>query len=349
MKKTLTINLGGIVFHIDEDAYALLDKYLSTLRIYFSREEGTDEIMSDFETRVSELFNERLKAGFQVITIEHVEEIIRQMGRPEEIFDEDEKQESTKKSRPAPSTGKVRKRLMRNMDDHVLGGVASGLAAYFGCDVTAMRLLLIVLMILPIPLPVVLIYIILWLVTPAAKTAADKLIMRGESVNLENLGKTVTDSFDRVNDYINSGKPRTALQKTGDFIVSFVGVLLKIGVFLLAIVMIPVLLVTVVALLITVIALIVVGIDSPLFSHNIDLMHRLPEYVLITGSISGIMLIGVPLVALTHAFFGSFMKLKPLSAGVKWTLLILWVIALIVGIVAGCMIIGSDAFCWMGI
>ena len=89
MKKTLTVNLGGTVFHIDEDAYQLLDKYLSNLRIHFVKEEGTDEIMNDFEMRISELLSERIRLGFSVITIEHIEEVIKRMGRPEEIFDED--------------------------------------------------------------------------------------------------------------------------------------------------------------------------------------------------------------------------------------------------------------------
>ena len=64
MKKTLTVNLGGTVFHIDEDAYQLLDKYLSNLRIHFRKEEGSDEIMDDFEMRISELLNERVRLGY---------------------------------------------------------------------------------------------------------------------------------------------------------------------------------------------------------------------------------------------------------------------------------------------
>ena len=87
MKKTLTVNLGGTVFHIDEDAYQLLDKYLSNLRIHFREEEGSDEIMDDFEARISELLGERVRLGYEVITIEQVEEIIKRMGKPEEIFE----------------------------------------------------------------------------------------------------------------------------------------------------------------------------------------------------------------------------------------------------------------------
>lgn len=89
MKKTLTINLGGSVFHIDEDAYQLLDKYLSNLRIHFKKEEGSDEIMNDFELRISELFSERIRLGYQVISIDLVEEVIKRMGKPEEIFERD--------------------------------------------------------------------------------------------------------------------------------------------------------------------------------------------------------------------------------------------------------------------
>ncbi|MDL2310319.1 PspC family transcriptional regulator, partial [Parabacteroides sp. OttesenSCG-928-B22] len=72
MKKTLTVNLGGTVFHIDEDAYQLLEKYLSNLRIHFQKEEGSDEIMNDFEQRISELLSDRIRLGYEVITLEHV-------------------------------------------------------------------------------------------------------------------------------------------------------------------------------------------------------------------------------------------------------------------------------------
>ena len=76
MKKTLTVNLGGTVYHIDEDAYKLLDTYLSNLRIHFCREEGAEEIVHDMELRISELFTDRLRDGKQVITIEDPVEIV---------------------------------------------------------------------------------------------------------------------------------------------------------------------------------------------------------------------------------------------------------------------------------
>ena len=115
MKKTFNINLGGIVFHIDEDAYELLDNYLSNLRIHFSKEEGAEEIVHDMELRISELFSERLNDKNQVITLADVEEIIAQMGKPEEFADD-----TTQDNNEYTDEKKGVKRLFRNPDNKVL-------------------------------------------------------------------------------------------------------------------------------------------------------------------------------------------------------------------------------------
>ncbi len=149
MKKTLTVNLGGTVYHIDEDAYKLLDTYLSNLRIHFRREEGAEEIVHDMELRISELFTDRLNGGKQVITIEDVEEIIAQVGKPEDLGDEagsgEESSKGTKTGNTYSQTAKGPRRLFRDSDNKVLGGVASGLAAYFGWDPTWVRIVFLIL------------------------------------------------------------------------------------------------------------------------------------------------------------------------------------------------------------
>jgi len=122
MKKTYNINLGGIVFHIDEDAYDLLDKYLSNLRIHFSKEEGAEEIVHDMELRISELFSERLNEKKQVITLTDVEEIIAQMGKPEE-FSEDTTQDTNEYIKEE----KTPKRLFRDPDNKSSVEYARGL------------------------------------------------------------------------------------------------------------------------------------------------------------------------------------------------------------------------------
>lgn len=130
MKKTFNINLGGIVYHIDEDAYELLDNYLTNLRIHFDKEDGREEIVHDMELRISELFTERLSERRQVISLTDVEEIISQMGKPEELSEPSSEEESQQSSSDTHETKGV-KRLFRNPDNKVVGGVCSGIAAYF--------------------------------------------------------------------------------------------------------------------------------------------------------------------------------------------------------------------------
>ena len=207
MKKTLTVNLGGTVFNIDDDAYCLLDNYLMNLKQHFSKSEGADEIVDDIERRISELFSEKVDAGLQVITLADVEEVISRMGKPEEMDNEDDgnRQESgndgygpgawSREEEPQ----KVRRRLFRNPDDKMLGGLCGGLAAYLGWDVTLIRLVLFITMIFGCG-ALIPIYIICWLIVPEARTAAEKLSMYGEAVTVENIGKTVTGGFEKVTD-----------------------------------------------------------------------------------------------------------------------------------------------------
>lgn len=239
MKKTLTVNLGGTVYHIDEDAYKLLDTYLSNLRIHFCREEGAEEIVHDMELRISELFTDRLRDGKQVITIEDVEEIIAQMGKPEDLGDEaDGGGETSKDGSTYSQTAKGPRRLFRDSDNKVLGGVASGLAAYFGWDPTWVR---IIFLILGISLKgFVIAYIIAWIVIPLARTVPEKLAMRGAKINVENIGRTVTDNFEKVNEYVHSGKPHSALQRIGEGIVGVAGALIKFILIVLAICCAPI-------------------------------------------------------------------------------------------------------------
>ena len=335
MKKTLTVNLGGTVFHIDEDAYQLLDKYLSNLRIHFRKEEGSEEIMNDFEMRISELFGERVRLGHEVITIEHVEEVINRMGKPEEIFEEEkeEEKETTGKRVYQEQVISGKKKLMRDP------GVAAGIAAYMGWDATAVRLAMILLLFIPFVHWMALLYIILWLVMPLAKTAADRLIMRGKSVTLETIGQTVTDGFEKVsnnvNDYISSDKPRSFFQKIADLFVTVFGFLLKFRAVLAGIILLPPLLLVVFILFVITVALIGggAGILYQLSPFGMDLYNGVPVYIAVIGCIGIILLIGIPAIALLFAIFGQLFNLKPLPNPAKWTLLAIWVLALI-----GCII-----------
>ena len=338
MKKTYNINLGGIVFHIDEDAYDLLDKYLSNLRIHFSKEEGAEEIVHDMELRISELFSERLNEKKQVITLTDVEEIIAQMGKPEE-FSEDTTQDTNEYIKEE----KTPKRLFRDPDNKVIGGVCSGIAAYLGWDVTAVRIIFIALA-LPFILNgslilngVVIAYIIAWIIIPEANTAAEKLSMKGMQVNVENIGKTVTDGFEKVNNFVKSEKPRSFLQKVGEAIVGVVGFLIKCILVIAAICFTPVLFVVLIVFVSLLAA--ATGAISAVPTLLYEMMPRvdwtivnLSPFTTSLMSISGIMVIGIPIVGFIHFLMSTFGGWKPMPFATRVVLIILWLIALGVGL-----------------
>lgn len=335
MKKTLTVNLGGTVFHIDEDAYRLLDNYLGNLKLHFSRQAGVDEIVNDIELRISELFSEKLAGGSQVITLTDVEEVIKRMGRPEEMeTDADDRataadtHEDTASSHASP-----RRRLYRHPDDKILGGVIGGLSAYLGWDSTWFRLIFVFCTIFgfKILLPL---YIIFWIVVPEARTAAERLSMRGEAVTVENIGKTVTDGFDTlagsVNDSLKSGKPRTVLQN----LLVGVGWFLKVCLVIVVIICSPVLFVlgiVFVALLFAAIA-VAIGGGAELMAMFPDVNFIWPASPLaaIVLYIAGILAVSIPLVALLFAIFRPMLHWQPMTSGLKWTLLTLWIVSVVV-------------------
>ena len=127
MKKTLTVNLGGTVYHIDDDAYRLLDNYLSNLKHYFRKQEGAEEIINDIEMRIAELFAEKVAAGKQVITVQDVEEVIARVGKPEDFGITEDDAESNKRTEQSSSASQTytrtagSRRLFRDPDSKLLG------------------------------------------------------------------------------------------------------------------------------------------------------------------------------------------------------------------------------------
>jgi phage shock protein PspC (stress-responsive transcriptional regulator) len=329
MKKTLTVNLGGTVFHIDEDAYRLLDNYLSNLKLHFRKQEGADEIINDIENRISELFGEKVNNGIQVITIIHVEEVIKRMGYPEELAGENEGNKNSKTTR---------QRLYRDPDNKMLGGVISGLAAYLNWDITLLRLIFIVILFISFGTST-LVYIICWLIIPEAKTAAEKLNMHGEEVTIENIGRTVTDGFEKVtqgvNNYMRSGKSRTLLQKLADFTVTVVGLCLKVCLILFAIICSPALFALIVVLIALTIAAVAVAVGGGAWLYQMlpsvdwSLFPASPLLTVVAGMAS-VILVGVPLISILHAVLKQVFNWQPMSAGLKWTLFVLWIVGLVI-------------------
>lgn len=198
MNKTVNINLGGFFFHIDEDAYQKLNRYFDAIRRSLSNSTGCEEIMKDIEMRIAELISEKHASDKQVINSREIDEIIAVMGQPEDYRIEDEPQTT--------ATAYVRKskKLYRDTDKGMLGGVCSGLGHYFGVDVVWFRVLFLVLLfgfgtgILA--------YLILWIAIPAAVTTAEKLEMTGEPVTISNIERKVREEFDNVANRFRTGE-----------------------------------------------------------------------------------------------------------------------------------------------
>ncbi len=195
MKKTISINLGGRVFQIDEDAYEVLKNYLNNLEIHFSNNEEKQEIISDIESRIAEDFSNQ-KFG-ELVNESMVTNIIERIGSVEDIAGTETKNSSTHFT--SSNTTELPRRFFRNTDDAILGGVASGIAAYFGIDPLIPRVLFVIFALTGGFS--ILIYIVLWIIMPEAKTAEDKAQMHGKAFtikDIENLareGKYKAENF----------------------------------------------------------------------------------------------------------------------------------------------------------
>ncbi|WP_303178518.1 PspC domain-containing protein [uncultured Butyricimonas sp.] len=190
MKKTYTINLSGKIFHIDDDALDKLQTYINTLKTHYSREEDGNEIMEDIENRIGELFTEYLKGQYrEVVTIDDVEQVIATMGAPNDIIDEDEEPQK-------PATPKQTKKLYRDPDNRVFGGVAGGMAAYWGISPLLLRVCFIIMTFYYGIFFIV--YIILWIAVPKAKTSKQKLEMKGEDINVSNIERSIKEEYQEV-------------------------------------------------------------------------------------------------------------------------------------------------------
>lgn len=218
MNKTVIINVGGIVFHVEENAYNTLLVYLEELKGHFNATDGGHEIIADIENRMAEMFTEILKkSGKEVITDIDVEEVTRAIGSPSDFDQEFDDEEVETKN--------TNRRLFRNKDGQVLGGVCGGLAAYFNTEVIWIRLAFVLGTL--IFGSAVYLYIILWAIIPSAKTRVEKLQMKGEKINLENLKKSAAEDFDHIKTNVNKGmkKGSSYFGQFGDFIANILQLL----------------------------------------------------------------------------------------------------------------------------
>lgn len=234
MNKTVNINLGGFFFHIDEDAYQKLGRYFEAIKKSLSVE-ARDEIMSDIESRISELFSEKLDHSKQVLSLKDVDDVIAIMGQPEDYKIEGE--EATQANYNYTSSNYTKK-LYRDKDTGIVAGVCSGLGHYFGIDKVWIRIILVLLVFAGFGTGI-LAYIVLWAVTPEAVTTSEKLEMTGEPITISNIEKKVKEEFENVSERIKNtnyaqmgNQVKSGAQKVGsslgDIIVSLMNVFAKV-------------------------------------------------------------------------------------------------------------------------
>ncbi|MCX6258228.1 MAG: PspC domain-containing protein [Bacteroidia bacterium] len=212
MKKTVNINISGIVFHIDEDAYEMLQTYLHSLSQRYSGSESGNEIISDIESRIAELFREKTTGSKEVITIDDTREVISILGSPEE-FDTGDNNHSAGQEQSQEYYGD--KRLYRDPDNRVFGGVCGGLGHYFNIDPVILRVLFVILFFAFGTS--FLIYLVLWIAIPSARSTAQKLEMRGKRINVSNIEQSIKDEFHEVKNSFKNFRKSDSYKKGYDF------------------------------------------------------------------------------------------------------------------------------------
>jgi phage shock protein PspC (stress-responsive transcriptional regulator) len=201
MNKTVNINLANTLFHIDDEAYNKLRRYLESIKRSFSGTVGSDEIIADIEARVAELFLEKMENDRQVITQKEVDAVITIMGQPEDyMVDEDIFEDQPKASQP--KSERKTKKLYRDLDQKYIGGVCSGLEYYLGFDALWIRLIFILLAVFTGFGFIA--YILLWILVPEASSTSQKLDMTGKPINISNIERKVKEGFDDVSDAVKS-------------------------------------------------------------------------------------------------------------------------------------------------
>lgn len=227
MDKTISISLGGFSFIIDDPAYEKLKNYLNDIRLSLKGMEGTDEIMADVEVRIAEIFKERLGVR-EVVNELDVDHIVSVMGQPEQYVDEEvEETDSTSQNQAhsgfSSSSEQVKRKLYRDPDNKVVGGVLAGLAHYLGVDTWMTRVGWIVLLFADIPITgtsfTVVSYLILWMALPLAQTATQKYEMFGQAGNFESIKK---------NAGVAAGEMRNIAGKTSDSFGDFLRIVGKL-------------------------------------------------------------------------------------------------------------------------
>jgi phage shock protein PspC (stress-responsive transcriptional regulator) len=331
MNKTLSVNIGGIVFHIEELAYDKLNRYLESIKGYFTTSDGRDEIMQDIEGRLGEMFQERLTAGKQVIIEADVEHVITLMGKPEQFAGAAD--ENAASAEDAASSGRERRshrRLYRDPDDRVVGGVCSGFSHYLGIDPIWLRLAFAVAFFAFGS--GLLLYIILMIIMPKAKTTAEKLEMKGEKVNLSNIARSVEEEMGAGKSSIESSVTKSGsanfFDTIGELIMGALRLIGKIIAGFFAFIGFIIL----IAFAVVFLAVLGVGTVTVPFFITDMVMEPWQQMFALLG---GFLLIGIPMLMIVYKAIKMLFKVKSENRALNWIAMALWIVGLGLSIIVG--------------
>lgn len=336
MKKTLNINLAGYPFTIDEDAYNILKDYLDTIKYAFDTNDDTGEIAADIESRVAEILLENEAGNRLIVTREEISKVIERIGRPSEFMDIKEEvieenrsavHDSTPPPPPpyeAPRSNNIygRKKLFRDPQNALLGGVCSGLAAYLNMDVTVIRILTVLLFFLSAT-TVGIAYIILWIVVPEARTPYQRMQMHGQDPTMENIARTVTGNYGE--DYSNDPYYERS-QKPEGFLSSALSVFVKVLIIIGLIIALPLLFAFAVAFLGCAIAVFVIGLGLISGGMFDSVQEGLMVLYILLAVIGGAITVGIPLWLLVRMAFKR--RNSNPNPSTRRALLIVWLCAI---------------------
>jgi phage shock protein PspC (stress-responsive transcriptional regulator) len=327
MNKTIIININGMVFHIEEDAYEVLKNYMTDVKRHFSTSADSLEITTDIENRIAEMFNEILAAeAKQVIVDTDVNKVVEQMGSVQDF--ETAENDAKDPQNPFSSYNTERRRLFRDPDDHLVSGVCAGIANYFDISPVWVRLAFVILV--PFAAIGLFTYIILWMVVPKAITRADRMAMKGEKQDLKGFKKNFEEELSTVRENLQNFKHEAKpfiyqlrdligdifqhlgafLRGTGSLLGKIIAAAILIGCFGMA-----------VALIISLIGLFAAGNMGIYNVFPFNIANRQANGIFM---VAGFFVLGIPLLTIILMTIGYLFKKASFSRSIGTTLLCIW-------------------------
>ncbi|MCG6188255.1 PspC domain-containing protein [Maribellus maritimus] len=346
MRKTFTINISGTIFHIEEDAYEVLQKYLINLKNHFGNTEEGKEILSDIEARIAEIFTEKSENDRNVVTLAWVEEVVETMGTPEDFAEEEGEEE------PVSEESKRKRRLYRDPDHRVLGGVCGGLGAYFNMDFVVLRIIFAILFFATFPAAMIA-YIILWIAVPKAITTAQRLEMRGQEATVKNIEKSikeevkeVKESYKKFKESDGYSKGKKSVAGAGDVLFNVFKVILKIFVIIIGVILILSAFFGILGL----ISSLIIGqsfvegwplVWGPEIHMPNFLNHFVEPGTVTFGMIAIGFLVGIPMLAMLYIGTKLVFRYKSNNTAIGLTMVGLWLVALVSLIIVSASQVGN--------